>query len=139
MIITKENIADSDIINTIETSEVIIRLRRDEIVYVTFKKDTLFDISMQMKMLDFNNKITGGKKSYFIYDAEENVTITKEARDNATKIEHLAPVKGSVVVADNLAYRIVANFYIKFNKPKNPFKVVETFDKAIEWIKNLPA
>ena len=139
MIITKENIVDSDITNTIETSEVIIRLRRDGIVHATFKKDTLFDIPMQMKMLDFNNKITGGKKSYFIYDAEENVTITKEARDNAAKIEHLAPVKGSVVVADNLAYRIVANFYIKFNKPKTPFKVVETFDKAIEWIKNLPA
>src|ERR1700740_482542 len=118
MVDVKENIKDSKIVDTIETPEVTVRLRNDGIVYATFKKDAIFDIALQMKMLDINNKITGGKLSYFIYDAEENVTITKEARDNATKIEHLAPVKGSVVIANNLAYRIIANFYIKFNKPK---------------------
>jgi hypothetical protein len=138
MIIAKENISTGDVINTIETSEVIVRLRRDGIIHATYKKDTVFDIALQLKMLEINNTITDGKRSYFIYDAEENVTITKEARDNAIKIEHLAPVKGSVVVANNLAYRIIANFYVKFNKPKTPFKVVDTFDKAVQWIKSLP-
>ena len=133
-----ENNTDSEIVNTIETPEVIIRLRRDGIVHATYKKDTVFDLAVQIKMLELNNKITGGKKSYFVYDAEENVTITKEARDNATKIEHMAPVLGSVVIANNLAYRLIANFYVKFNKPKTPFKVVDSLDKAIEWIKNLP-
>jgi hypothetical protein len=138
MVKVKENNIDSEIVNTIETSEVIVRLRRDGIVHATYKKDTIFDLAVQIKMLELNNKITGGKKSYFVYDAEENVTITKEARDNATKIEHLAPVLGSVVIANNLAYRLIANFYVKFNKPKTPFKVVDSFDKAIEWIKSLP-
>ena len=88
--------------------------------------------------LKINNQITNGKKSYFIYDGEENVSITKEARDNATKIEDLSPTAGSAVVANNLAYRMVANFYIRFNKPKSPFKVVSTFEEAIAWIKTLP-
>ncbi len=139
MVDLKENSKDSEIVDSIDSPEAIVRLRRDGIVHITFKKDIIFDVEAQLRHLDINNKITGGKKSYFIYDAEENVTITKEARDNATKIEHLAPVKGTVVVANNLAYRIIANFYIKFNKPKTPFKVVDSFEKAVDWIKCLPA
>lgn len=138
MVDLKENSKDSEIVDSIDSPEAIVRLRRDGIVHITFKKDIIFDVEAQLRHLDINNKITGGKKSYFIYDAEENVTITKEARDNATKIEHLAPVKGTVVVANNLAYRIIANFYIKFNKPKTPFKVVDSFEKAVDWIKCLP-
>jgi hypothetical protein len=139
MVDTPKNIGDNKVVDTIETPEVIVRLRGDGIVHATFKKDAVFDIAMQLKMLEINTKITGGKKSYFIYDAEENVTITKEARDNATKIEHLAPVKGSVVVANNLAYRIIANFYIQFNKPATPFKVVRSLEEGLKWLKNLPA
>lgn len=130
---------DPEIVNTIEIPELTVRLRKDGIVHTTFNKGTVLDLELQTKLLDINIKITGGKKSYFIYDAAENVTITKEARDNATKIEHLAPVKGSAIVANNLAYRLIANFYVKFNKPKTPFKVFETFDKGIEWLKSLPA
>jgi len=139
MVNTAKNITDSKIVDIIEIPEATARLRNDGIIHITFKKDTVFDIALQLKMLEINNKITGGKRSYFIYDAEENVTITKEARDNATEIEHLAPVKGSVVVANNLAYRIIANFYIQFNKPATPFKVVRSLEEGLKWLKNLPA
>lgn len=134
-IVTSKN---SDIINTIEIPEVRVQLRRDHIVHVTYRKGTILDVELQMKILNINNKITGGKKSYFIYDAEEGVTVTKEARDNAIKIEHLTPTQASAIVANNLAYRMIANFYIKFNKPKTELKVVNTFEKGIEWIKTLP-
>ena len=127
-----------DIINTIETSAVTLRMRNDGIVHVTFKKDTIFDIEMQMELLRLSTEITGGKKSNFIYDAEEGVTITKEARDNATAIEHLSVTKATAVVANNLAYRIIANFYVQFNKPVTPFKVVDSLDNGIAWLKTLP-
>lgn len=137
--VTKNKIEkDGDIINRLEIPEAIIRLRRDGIVHVTFRRDTVFDVVVQMNMLKLNNQITDGKKSYFIYDGEENVSITKEARDNAVKIEDLSPTAGSAVIANNLAYRMVANFYVKFNKPKTPFKVVSTLEEAVAWIKTLP-
>lgn len=138
MVAVEKSQINSDIINTIEIPEVIVRMRQDGIVHVTFRKGAVLDLGLQAKLLHINIQITGGKKSYIIYDAEENVTITKEARDNATKIEHLAPIKGSAVVADNLAYRLIANFYLKFNKPKTPYKVFETYEKGIAWLKTLP-
>ena len=127
-----------EIINIIEISGVVARLRKDGIIHTTFRKGTILDLELQQKLLELNIKITNGKRSYFIYDADENVTITKEARDNAIKIEHLAPVKGTAIVANNLAYRLIANFYVKFNKPKTPFKVFENLDKGIAWLKTLP-
>jgi hypothetical protein len=133
-----ENIQDSEILLIYEAPEVEVKLRRDGIVHVTFRKHAVLDIDLQMRLLDLNIKVTGGKKSLFIYDAEENVTITKEARDNATKIEHLSPNKATAVVADNLAYRLIANFYVRFNRPKMPFKVVENVEKGVAWLKSLP-
>jgi hypothetical protein len=139
MLAEKVKQENCEIINTIETSEVTVRLRKDGIVHTTFSKGAVLDLELQTKLLDINIKITGGKKSYFIYDAQDNVTITKEARDNAIRIEHLAPVKASAVVANNLAYRLIANFYMKFNKPKTPFRVFENLEKGIAWLKTLPA
>jgi hypothetical protein len=138
MITGSEIEKDEDIIDTLEIPEVLVRMRRDGIVHVTFRKDIVLDIAVQMNLLELNNRITNGRKSYFIFDAEENVTITKEARDNATKIEDRSPTVGSAVVANNLAYRMIANFYVKFNRPKHPFKVVATPEDAVTWLKTLP-
>jgi len=138
MVLEEKEIKDSEIVDQIETPELIVRLRKDGIVHITLRKHLVYDIEVQTKLLDINIKITGGKKSFFIYDAEENVIITKEARDNSHKIEQLAPSKGSAAIASNLAYRIIGNFYLKVNKPKIPFKVFDNFDKGIEWLKTLP-
>jgi hypothetical protein len=134
----EEKIVGSDIVSMIEIPEVIVRMRADGIVHVTFRKGIVLDLELQSKLLAINIRITEGKKSYFIYDAEDSVTITKEARDNATKIEHLAPIKASAVVANNLAYRLVANFYMKFNKPKTPYKVFDNLENGIAWLKTSP-
>ena len=38
------------------------------------------------------------------------------------------------IVAHNLAYKIVANFYLKVKKPKTPFKVFSDEDSALVWL-----
>lgn len=138
MLAEEKSLQNGDIIDTIEIPQIIFRLRRDGIAHVTFKKGAVLDLDLQKKMLDINAKITGGKKTNFIFDAEENVIITKEARDYAITIEDLTVTKATAVVANNLAYRIIANFYLKFNKPKTHFKVVDTFENGIAWLKTLP-
>lgn len=115
--------------------EAILRLRQDNIVYVTFKEGVTLDVPMQYRMLEKYNEICDGKKLPFIFDAMDHVTITKEARDNATKIEHLSPVFATAVIANTLAYKLIASFYIKFNKPKGPFKIFRNEDEAVEWLK----
>lgn len=120
----------------IDIAEARIRLRYDNIVHVTFKEGLTMDIPKQMTLMHRYNEICEGKKLPFLFDAEDHVSITKEARDNAFLIEDLAPIKASAVIASNLAYKLIAEFYVKFNKPKAPMKIFRKHADAIEWLKN---
>lgn len=130
---------DHDVINEISITEATVRLRRDGIVHVYYNDNVILNVELQTKMADLFNSITNNKKSYFIFEAGDNVTITKDARDNAIKIEDSTPVLATAVVANNLAYRIIANFFIKVQRPKGKYRVVESVDEAVTWFKNLNA
>lgn len=125
------------IIRQIELTEATLSLREDGIVLVFYNDNTVIDIPVQLKMADAFNQIANGIPSLFIFTAGEGVTITKEARDNALKLEDSTPIKASAVVADNLAYRIIANFFLKVQKPKGKYRVVANLEDAIKWLKSL--
>ena len=125
------------IIKEIKIEEATVKLRSDGIVHVYYHKNTLLDVKLQKKMLVIFNEITGIKKSSFIFEADEGLVLTKEARDNAITMEDKTPVIATAVVADNLAYRIVANFYIKVNKPKGAYRIVSSVEEGAKWLKSL--
>ncbi|MEN9999172.1 MAG: hypothetical protein RI922_2162 [Bacteroidota bacterium] len=118
----------------LENDQVIVILRGDGIVHVSFLPNTEITVEFQQVLLNMYNEVTGGKKSLFIFDGGEFVSITKDARENAVAIEETTPTKASAIVVKNLAQKIIADFYYKVNRPKQPYKVFWQFDKAIEWL-----
>jgi len=118
----------------LENDQVIVTLRPDGIVHVSFLPHTEITVEFQQVLLDMYNEVTGGKKSLFVFDGGEFVSITKDARENAVAIEETTPTKASAIVVKNLAQKIIADFYYKVNRPKQPYKVFWQFDKAIEWL-----
>jgi hypothetical protein len=74
-------------------------------------------------------------KRPFIFTADEFISITTKARKNSKKMEPFVPNMGTVLVVRNLAQRILADYYYKFDKPGIPYKVVKDFDKGIQWIR----
>ncbi len=125
-------------IKELDLPEVNIQTKSNGIVYLLFKDDCTLDIDLQMRLLDHYHEITEGKLMPFIVMAAENVTITKEARDNAVKIEDISMIGASAVIVTSLPYKLIANFYLKFNKPKRPFKVFSNEDDGVAWLKTLP-
>jgi hypothetical protein len=125
------------IIKEIKITEVTMALRNDGIVHIHYNKNTFLNVELQLRLLDLMIEITEGVKSSMIYTADEGVVVTKSARENALLIEGKSPTKASAVVADSLAYRIIANFYMKVNKPKKPFRVVKNFEDGLIWLKSL--
>ena len=124
-------------IKELDFPDVNIQRKSNDIVYVTFKDNCNLDIPLQMRLLDYYREITDGKLMHFMFFAAENVSLTKEARDNAVKIEDQSTLGASAVVVDTLAYKLIANFYLKFNKPKRPYKVFSKEDEAIKWLKTI--
>lgn len=125
------------IIKELDYIEVNIQLKSNEIVYVLFKDNCVIDVDFQMRLLDYYIDITNGKLMAFIFLAAENVSVTKEARDNAILIENQSMVGASALIVTNLAYKIIANFYMKVNKPKRPLKAFGNEEEAINWLQTL--
>lgn len=126
---------EPSIITEIDLPEARIRHASDGIVYVKFKKDLVIDVTVQMHLLGVYNKMLDHKLTPFLFEAEEGVTITKEARDNAGSIEDISPLGFTAVVVKNIAHALIANFYLKVNKPKRPYKVFNDREAAISWLK----
>src|SRR5688572_7737642 len=101
---------DSDQVKQVKINEATITLRKDGIVHVLFHKGVTLDLSLQMLMLTIYNEITGRKKHPFMFEALHGVKVTKEAKENAIRIESEAPGNAYAVVANNLMYGVIANF-----------------------------
>ncbi|MFZ5554322.1 MAG: hypothetical protein ACOZCO_14480 [Bacteroidota bacterium] len=69
-----------------------------------------------------------------LLEIREGVNVTREARSFSKKIEDKQPFSACAVVVDNLGYRILANFYMRFYRPKKPFRVFDNIEAAKNWL-----
>lgn len=127
------------IIHKIELPESVIGLRKDGIVHVYIKPHTEITSEYQGRQLKVLQEITNGKPFPAIYEAGEYVTVGKDARDNAIRLESLTPTICKVVYVTNLAHKMISEFYYKFNKPVQPYRVFSDFDEGIAWLKKTRA
>lgn len=133
---TKHCLAETiKIIKQVNLPEASISLREDGIVHVHYNENTELDVPLQMKMLKIFQGITDRKLSPFLITASDGLNVTVEARDNAIAIEEISPCYGTAVIVNNLAYVLIANFYLKVNKPKRPYQILKNEEDAIVWLK----
>lgn len=121
------------LVKEIDLDAFNVRLRSDGIVHVHLKANTLVTVEMQMDMQDAYWEITSVKRP-FIFTGDEFVSITYKARKNSKKMEPFVPNIGTAMVVRNLAQRIIADYYYKFDRPGIPYIVVTDFEKGIQWI-----
>ncbi len=126
-----------EIVKEIDEQEFNLKLKSDGIVYVLFKENTVLDIPLQNKMLKCYIEITGNKLTPFLFEAEDGLIVTKEARDNAIVMEESSPCMAMAVIVSNIAYAMIANFYLKFNRPKRPYKVFSKKEDGAKWLLQL--
>lgn len=125
------------VIRKIEKFNMIVAMRNDGLVHVFYLPNTEITVDLQNEMYKMYEEITEGKKAKFIFEGGEFVSITKEARENAILMEDSTPTLSSAIVVQNLGQKIIADFYYMVNKPKQPYKVFWSFEKAIEWLHSL--
>lgn len=123
------------ILKSVETSNCIISIDEVGVGFMHFKEGTHQEIEEQMENLKVLVELTNNAHTPFVITAGENVTISREARDNSLKIEDISPMYGTAVVVQNMAYKLITDFYIKIQKPKRPFAVFTDKEKAYEWCK----
>lgn len=122
------------VIKELDLPEANIALKSDGIVYVLLKDNITLDVELQTRMLEAYCIVTDKTLIPFIFEAGEGIIVTKEARDNAILIEDISPCKAMAIVVNNIAYAMIGNFYLKFNKPKRPYKVFKSREEGLKWL-----
>ena len=121
-------------IKEIRLDLITISLKSDGIVYVYLKENCEINLETQAQMFNAFHRICEGKMRQFLFEGDPGVTVTKEARDNALLIEESSPMKATAVIARNTAHTLLGNFYLKFNKPKRPYKVFKSRAEGLKWL-----
>jgi len=113
---------------------VTFRLFKNRIFYVSIPKNMKIGteiIENGYQFLDAN----GGGKFYNIYEFGSFSDVEPEVREWAADSNGNHYTFCDALVIGNLAHKIIADFYLKFNKPKMPTKIFYSVEKAYDWIK----
>lgn len=121
------------LVDEIDTGPMIYRLYEGRIFHAIIKSGEKISMDMTIIGYEFLNK-HGGGKFYNLYEFESFAEMDPEVRTWAAETSGNKYTFVDAVVISNFAQKIIANFYIKFNKPKMPTKVFTSTEKALEWI-----
>lgn len=115
---------------------VTFRIYENRIFHVCIPKDMKIGksvIDCGYSFLDEN----GAGRFYNLYEFDSFSDIEPEVREWAADTSGNLYTFCDAIVIRNLAQKIIADFYLKVNKPKKPTKIFYSVEKALEWIKEV--
>ncbi len=131
---------DPRIIKKTETDFAVVTLGTDRIMRVMFRKRSEITHESFRRLFDiFRDMIDGVPYAYIYYAEDSSATVTDEGRRFAKEEEYSFPKICNAVIVTNLAHKLLANFYLKFNKPNYPFKVFSKMEDAEKWCRQQQA
>ncbi|MFT5777812.1 MAG: putative regulator of amino acid metabolism with ACT domain [Crocinitomicaceae bacterium] len=118
-----------------ETAKYFIE---NDILNIVYKDVVIVELSHVMDNLALRLEFQKGKKMLVLADVSGVWDYTVEAQEFITKkpVNDLA-IAYAVVTGKSMPIRIMANFFVKFNKSTVPTKLFSTKEKALDWLETL--
>lgn len=94
-------------------------------------------VSLDLEIAEYGEKIIQRLnlgKQYFLLEFQTFADISKEAREFGASTRATEHSFVDAIVLQNIGLKIIANAYLKFNKPHTPTKFFNSREKAIGWI-----
>lgn len=121
------------LVDELDIGPVLFRLYENRIFHAVIKKGEKITMEMTTKGYEFLDR-NGSGRFYNLYEFESFAEMDPEVRTWAAETSGNNYTYVDALIISNVAQKIIANFYIKFNKPKMPTKIFHSTDKALEWI-----
>lgn len=106
---------------------------------ITFKmhSDQVLDLAAAEEIVEACHQVCQGKQHPFLSDSRgSSGTITAKARHHlrhSTKLERVRKASGFII--ESIASSIIANLYIKVNKPVVPTRMFDNELDAVHWLR----
>lgn len=121
--------------NKIELNKAICELIEESVILVTYKSKAEIELEDVIEIRNTTHQLANGKEYVSIYDAGEETTVTKEAREISAKDGNITNRKAMAIIVKHLGQRILANFFINLNKKIHPMKAFTNREDAVKWAK----
>lgn len=110
---------------------------RDDYLYVKYKNNSDVNLAEAKIQSALILDLCQEKKMPFLIDfLNVSVRIDDESRGFfANDGHHIHLRKAQAIVVNNMQNKLLVNFYIKHHKPKNPTKIFDNLEPALDWIK----
>ena len=105
------------------------------ILHIYLKAGSEIKLSDAGLIVEAMGKLGEGKKLPVLIDAGEFTSIDKEVRIFSASEESNIYTLADAIAYYSLAQKLVADFYVKYNKPAVPTKVFANKDEAVDWLK----
>ena len=110
-------------------------LREDGIVYVRITAEKEETVELVKEMVEKMGKIVNYQQVPVLAKHDEFALSGKENRDYWAKKESCPYSKADAFIIGSAGMKLIANFYLKVNKPQRPTRMFTNEKEAIKWLK----
>ena len=121
--------------DTIELKTAIVHLRKDGIIHIHIKEGNEMQLIDAIQVVEAMGKLSGKKKVPVLIDCGEFATVDKEVRIFSASKDANIYTTAEAVAYHSFAHKLLADFYVNYNKPAIPTKVFQNNEEGIEWLK----
>ena len=117
------------------THAEIIHLQ-DNLYLLKFDDDYEIELEDAIEIDQTFIKITNNQPFCVVVDARNRYSsASNDARNFFANDPEILPIRKKIaIVINNMPTRMIANFFVKFNRPQTPTKVFSDYNKAIDWL-----
>jgi hypothetical protein len=119
----------------IETESVNFSFEKD-ILYIVYKKDIDVKLAHIKDNVGIRKRIQKNDKLLLFVDFRDAWQISEDAKKFLGSKEVTDLNVAMALLVDDLNSMLIANFFVKFNKPASPTKIFNSKVKAIEWLES---
>lgn len=127
----------SEEIKKYQTRITELFLSKDDFLQMEIRANEDFNINDCHELINAAKEIGNGRKFYNLIIVGEHTLADNEARTLSCSALGSIYKLADAFVISSLSQRIIANFYMKVNKPFVPTKFFNKVEEAIAWLKEL--
>ncbi|MBA2611992.1 MAG: hypothetical protein H0U95_08480 [Bacteroidetes bacterium] len=120
----------------VSTSICKMELKFEDVVYIHTVEDAEIEIPQINELNEHLRSLVEDKPCYLIVFPGIGSSSSQEARKYAAKQKGKNVIAEAIVI-NNLAIRLLANFYMKVNRPEQKIKLFSNEVSALAWINTI--
>lgn len=118
-----------------ELKKAFVFLRQDGVIQIDTKTTEEYSVEDAKEVTTIIQKIGKGKKFPVLMIVKNYMDVDKETRKFYGSKEATINKIAEAFVINSSALKIIANFYIRIEKPNIPSKIFTNTEDAITWLK----